>query len=97
MAAERAEDAALSGEEVDLAVDQLEESNAGPAMRATLTRVTGRLSVQSNGEVTMRAESQDRNMEIWGVVRVVSANPKKEAAGNVDGWRLPPNEGPRLW
>ena len=80
----------LSEEQVDLAVEQLEESDAGPAMRATLTRVTGRLSVhESNGVVTMRAESQDRNMEIWGVVRLVSANPKKEESGHVDGWCLP--------
>ena len=35
MAAERAEDAALSGEEVDLAVEQLEESKAGPGKRST--------------------------------------------------------------
>ena len=51
MAAERAGDAALSGEEVDLAVDQLEESNAGPAIRGTLAKVSGRLSGETNGEV----------------------------------------------
>ena len=82
----------MSEEQVDLAVEQLEESNAGPAIRGTLAKVSGRLSDESNGVVTIRAESQDKNMEIWGVVRVVSANPKKEAAGNVDGWRLPPKD-----
>ena len=72
MAAERAGDAAFSEDQVDLAVEQLQESNAGPALRATLARVTGRLAVRFNGEVAIRAETQDMNMEIWGVVRVVS-------------------------
>ena len=49
MAAEQAEDAALSEEQVEAAVGQLETSDAGPAMRATLARVTGRLSVQFAG------------------------------------------------
>ena len=89
MAAERAEDAALSEEQVDAAVGQLEESDAGPAMRATLAGVSGRVTTQSNGKVTMRAESQDKYMWVWGVARLVSASPKTEAAGNVDGWLLP--------
>ena len=89
MAAERAEDAALSEEQLDAAVGQLEEGNAGPAMRATLAAVSGKVTTQSNGKVTMRAESQDTLMWVWGVVRLVSASPKTEAAGNVDGWLLP--------
>ena len=89
MAAERAGDAALSGEEVDAAVGQLETSDAGPAMRATLAAVSGRVTTQSNGKVTMRAESQDKYMWVWGVARLVSASTKTEAAGNVDGWLLP--------
>jgi len=92
MAAERAGDTALSGEEVDLAVEQLDASEAGPAMRATLAKLSGRVTTESNGEVTVRAESQDTLMEFWGVVRIVSASVKTEAAGNVDGWCLHPKE-----
>ena len=89
MAAERAEDAALSEEQLDAAVGQLQEGNAGPAMRATLAAVSGKVTTQSNGKVTMRAESQDEYMWVWGVCRLVSASPKTEVPGNVDGWRLP--------
>ena len=89
MAAERAEDAALSDDQVDLAVEQLEESKAGPALRGTLAKLSGRVTTESNGEVTVRAESQDTLMELWGVIRLVSGSPKTEAAGNVDGWCLP--------
>ena len=92
MAAERAEDAALSDDQVDLAVEQLEESKAGPALRGTLAKLSGRVTTESNGEVTMRAESQDKYMEFWGVARMVSASPKTEPAGNVDGWCLPLKE-----
>ena len=92
MAAERAEDAALSEEQSDAAVGQLEEGNAGPAMRATLAAVSGKVTTQSNGKVTMRAESQDEYMWVWGVCRLVSASPKTEVPGNVDGWRLPPKD-----
>ena len=92
MAAERAEDAALSEEQLDAAVGQLEEGNAGPAMRATLAAVSGKVTTQSNGKVTMRAESQDEYMWVWGVCRLVSASPKTEVPGNVDGWRLPPKD-----
>ena len=89
MAAERAGDAALSGEEVDQAVEQLETSNLGPAMRGTLATVSGRVTTQSNGEVTVRAESQDTLMWLWGVCRLLTGTTKTEAAGNVDGWLLP--------
>ena len=58
MAAEQAGDTALSEEQLDLAVGQLEGINAGPALRATLAAASGRVSTQSNGKVTMRAESQ---------------------------------------
>ena len=60
MAAERAGDAALSEEQVDLAVEQLEASEAGPAMRGSLAKLSGRVTTESNLEVTMRAESQDK-------------------------------------
>ena len=89
MAAERAEDAALSEEQVEAAVGQLETSDAGPAMRATVAAVSGRVMTQSNGKVTMRAESQDPLFWMWGVCRLLTASPKTEAAGNVDGWLLP--------
>ena len=92
MAAERAEDAALSEEQVDLAVEQLEASEAGPAMRGSLAKLSGRVTTESNGEVTVRAESQDTLMEFWGAMRIVSGSKKMEAAGNVDGWCLPPKE-----
>ena len=92
MAAERAGDAALSEEQVDLAVEQLEASEAGPAMRGSLAKLSGRVTTESNGEVTVRAESQDKLMEFWGAMRIVSGSPKTEAAGNVDGWCLPHKE-----
>ena len=31
-------------------------------------------------------------MWVWGVMRLVSGSPKTEAAGNVDGWLLPPKD-----
>ena len=82
----------MSGEEVDQAVRQLDASDAGPAKRGSLAKLSGRVTTQSNGEVTVRAESQDTLMELWGVIRLVSGSPKTEAAGNVDGWCLPPKE-----
>ena len=65
----------MSGEEVDAAVEQLEGSNAGPAMRATLAAASGRVSTQSNGKVTMRAESQDPLFWVWGVILKSGTSP----------------------
>ena len=79
----------MSEEQVEAAVGQLETSDAGPAMRATVAAVSGRVMTQSNGKVTIRLESQDPLMELWGVCRLLTASPKSEAAGNFDGWRLP--------
>ena len=78
----------FSDDLLEEAADEVVGGNTKEQMLGTFSGVSSRLVTVHNGAVLMHAETEDSEIVIWSVVRVVSEKEVFEKGGNCNGWGL---------